>query len=804
MNKSEWGGLTHPDSGGGGNPYGGGNAPSGPEAAPISSTRSASYGRPYPIVYGTSAVKLIPMTVWDRQIQSTILDGVTAQDARCAEVQYAAAFGPIVAWEGVVYGKGWYSCDGLSGLDVDKLVAQGAQFYAPEFLVGDGTHGGFNGEIIAWPMLAMFRARYLAVPGGEGKVPEILGVVRGRFATSLNSRRTGASAWTRYDAAPGDVIRDILENSTYGLGLPAGTVVTAVGADGTAGSSYDRYCSANNWQIALTVDGRASVAEIVDQILTATNSVGVWTGGNFKIIPLGDVAVGTYSPVLSALAITNDDFVAADGEDAIRTTRRAWADTRNVIPVEYSADTAIRDAEMVVTESMDVAHVSLFGVRRGDAVSLPCVRSAEHAAEVSGILARRSCYHRSVFEFRVSARQGAGLECADLVALTHDVMGFADRLARVETIEARSDGTYRVEAREWVTGASVTVVRTPEGPSGLAEDPVRDADNYAAAGQANTAIGLMADDGIISRVEKPLLYNILANATVQWQEINNANVLTALGATETSRLIALFDNLWDYLPSFGFNGNWVWPIGSGGTRTGLDAWMAVDTVLSDYSTTATAFRQAFADAADAHQSMRTQMMSAAAQRKVLAPTGTPSSTTYLRGDGQWATPGGGGTVTSVTGTSPIVSSGGTAPAISINAATSGAAGSMSAADKAKLDAATSSATVSTIAMRDASGWLYAVDVSTSSDRRTKRKVRNLRGALARVLGLRGTSYYRKGDKTKTRRIGLIAQEVREVVPEVVVEDEKGMLSISYGPLVALLIEAIRVIVRRLDRLEARK
>ena len=51
----------------------------------------------------------------------------------------------------------------------------------------------------------------------------------------------------------------------------------------------------------------------------------------------------------------------------------------------------------------------------------------------------------------------------------------------------------------------------------------------------------------------------------------------------------------------------------------------------------------------------------------------------------WAAEAGGG-VTSVTGTAPIVSSGGTTPAISISAATTSAAGSMSSADKAKLDA----------------------------------------------------------------------------------------------------------------------
>jgi hypothetical protein len=50
-----------------------------------------------------------------------------------------------------------------------------------------------------------------------------------------------------------------------------------------------------------------------------------------------------------------------------------------------------------------------------------------------------------------------------------------------------------------------------------------------------------------------------------------------------------------------------------------------------------------------------------------------------------------GTVTGVTGTAPIVSSGGTAPAISISAATTSAPGSMSAADKTKLDGIATSA-----------------------------------------------------------------------------------------------------------------
>lgn len=62
-----------------------------------------------------------------------------------------------------------------------------------------------------------------------------------------------------------------------------------------------------------------------------------------------------------------------------------------------------------------------------------------------------------------------------------------------------------------------------------------------------------------------------------------------------------------------------------------------------------------------------------------------------------------GTVTGVTGTAPIVSSGGTTPAISISAATTSAAGSMSAADKTKLDGIAAGATANTGTVTSVSG-----------------------------------------------------------------------------------------------------
>lgn len=78
------------------------------------------------------------------------------------------------------------------------------------------------------------------------------------------------------------------------------------------------------------------------------------------------------------------------------------------------------------------------------------------------------------------------------------------------------------------------------------------------------------------------------------------------------------------------------------------------------------------------------------------------------------------------------------------------------------------------------------DITNSSDARLKTEIQTLTGALDKVRRLRGASFKMDGEK----KIGVIAQEVLEVVPEVVKKDGK-YYSVSYGNLVSLLIEAIK-------------
>jgi hypothetical protein len=86
------------------------------------------------------------------------------------------------------------------------------------------------------------------------------------------------------------------------------------------------------------------------------------------------------------------------------------------------------------------------------------------------------------------------------------------------------------------------------------------------------------------------------------------------------------------------------------------------------------------------------------------------------------------------------------------------------------------------------------DVTAYSDARVKTDVKVIENSIEKVKSIRGVTFLRtdaqEKDKDK-RRAGVIAQEIYEVLPEVVTQDTEGMYSVAYGNLNALLIEAIK-------------
>lgn len=94
------------------------------------------------------------------------------------------------------------------------------------------------------------------------------------------------------------------------------------------------------------------------------------------------------------------------------------------------------------------------------------------------------------------------------------------------------------------------------------------------------------------------------------------------------------------------------------------------------------------------------------------------------------------------------------------------------------------------------------DVAATSDARDKTALRRIDGALDRVRQITGYTYERRGGPGAggLRYAGLLAQEVREVLPEVVHESADGRLTLAYGNVVALLVEAIKDLSDEVDAL----
>lgn len=105
------------------------------------------------------------------------------------------------------------------------------------------------------------------------------------------------------------------------------------------------------------------------------------------------------------------------------------------------------------------------------------------------------------------------------------------------------------------------------------------------------------------------------------------------------------------------------------------------------------------------------------------------------------------------------------------------------------------------------GSLWVNGTTYASDRRFKKNIKPATNYLAKLTQLQGVSYdmnttdFQKNNFKSTTDIGLIAQDVQKIFPEVVSEKD-GYLGIDYGKLVPVLIESIKEQQKQIEELRA--
>ena len=95
------------------------------------------------------------------------------------------------------------------------------------------------------------------------------------------------------------------------------------------------------------------------------------------------------------------------------------------------------------------------------------------------------------------------------------------------------------------------------------------------------------------------------------------------------------------------------------------------------------------------------------------------------------------------------------------------------------------------------------NITAFSDERLKENIETIEGALDKVSQMRGVTYNYKSELNDGQRgTGVIAQEMQQVMPEVVQDGE--YLSVAYGNIVGVLIEAVKELKAELDQCKCKK
>jgi trimeric autotransporter adhesin len=97
------------------------------------------------------------------------------------------------------------------------------------------------------------------------------------------------------------------------------------------------------------------------------------------------------------------------------------------------------------------------------------------------------------------------------------------------------------------------------------------------------------------------------------------------------------------------------------------------------------------------------------------------------------------------------------------------------------------------------GTLTSTVVTASSDEKLKTNIHTISDPIDVISNLRGVSFDRKD--TGLKDFGVIAQEIEQVIPEVVHIDNDGFRSVSYNSIIGFLIEGMKQQQSKIDDLE---
>lgn len=298
------------------------------------------------------------------------------------------------------------------------------------------------------------------------------------------------------DTNPADCITALLTDAGFGAGFPAGFLGSLTLA---------RQCwAANSFFISPVIENQQSCASIAGEWLEAGMVAAFFSEQLLKFVPYGDTtAVGngvTYSPPTAPVAnLTDDNFLAGDGEDPVKVDRSAWQDASNRAQVTYNIRANDYNPELIYEQ--DEQAISSFGLRVEDPRQWDFITTLVAAQYAASMRVQRSVYVRNTFSFRLPSTF-AYLEPMDVVTITDPGLQLVATPVRITKIEDDPVNGLDITAEDFIWGAAAPAfnpkgTNNPFVPETGTEDPgdtnalIIEAPNRFALQQGNMLYGFV-------------------------------------------------------------------------------------------------------------------------------------------------------------------------------------------------------------------------------------------------------------------------------------------------------------------------
>lgn len=235
------------------------------------------------------------------------------------------------------------------------------------------------------------------------------------------------------DVNPADYIRYVLDK----IGLKN---VEIEGLD-----NYRTYCKEADLLISSPDDFDTKTArDIINDITTLTSAYMFWSDNHFKIVPLADRPIGSWTPNKTIVYdLTSDDFLPQSGGALVTYKRKDSSKIYNQFPVEFINRENGYEKESVSYELTE--DIKNYGVKAANTLSAHYIYTKERAVKVAEQQARNNQYGKNLYTFKLDWAF-CRLEVGDLVRLTDEDSGIYQQVAIVNSITEETNGCLTVDA----------------------------------------------------------------------------------------------------------------------------------------------------------------------------------------------------------------------------------------------------------------------------------------------------------------------------------------------------------------------